>query len=116
MPAGAGKNTNVVYEQAGDSVKATIDGINSEGKATHNEWTGKIDGKDYPIIGDLETDTRALKKLDGHHYTFVSKKDGKVTDSGKVVFSKDYRTRTIEVSWKDKDGRPVSGTLVFEKQ
>ena len=116
MPAGAGKNTNVVYEQAGDSVKATIDGINSEGKATHNEWTGKIDGKDYPIIGDLETDTRALKKLDGHHYTFVSKKDGKVTDSGKVVFSKDYKTRTIEVSWKDKDGKTVSGTMVFERQ
>jgi len=116
IPAGTGKNTKVVYEQTGESFEATIDGVDNEGKPTHTEWTGKIDGKDYLIVGDRESDTRALKKVDNHHYTFVSKKDGKVTDSGKVVFSKDYKTRTIEVSWKDKDGRPVSGTLVFEKQ
>lgn len=28
-------------------MKITIDGIGSDGKPTHNEWTGKYDGKDY---------------------------------------------------------------------
>jgi len=36
-----------VYEAAGDSVKVTVAGIDGDGKPTHNEWTGKFDGKDY---------------------------------------------------------------------
>ena len=35
------KNHTVVYEAAGDSVKITVDGTDKDGKATHNEWTGK---------------------------------------------------------------------------
>src|ERR1700730_1594174 len=46
--AGAPKNTSVVYEAAGDSVKVTVEGVSSDGKSTHTEWTGKFDGKDYP--------------------------------------------------------------------
>ena len=45
MAAGIPKNHTVVYEAAGDSIKVTIDGTDSDGKPTHNEWTGKVDGK-----------------------------------------------------------------------
>ncbi len=45
---GSPKNSTVVYAPAGDSVKVTVDGVDKDGKATHNEWTGKFDGKDYP--------------------------------------------------------------------
>jgi len=31
IPAGAGKNTNVVYAMAGDSVKVTVDGVDGTG-------------------------------------------------------------------------------------
>ena len=47
--AGAAKNNTVVYTAAGDSVKVTVDGVDGTGKATHSEWTGKFDGKDYPV-------------------------------------------------------------------
>jgi hypothetical protein len=43
--AGATKNSTVVYEAAGDNVKVTVDGTDKDGKPTHNEWTGKFDGK-----------------------------------------------------------------------
>ena len=46
------KNQTVVYEVAGDNVKVTVDGTDNDGKPLHNEWTGKFDGKDYPVIGD----------------------------------------------------------------
>ena len=46
MAAGVPKNHTVVYEAAGDSIKVTIDGTDSDGKPRHNEWTGKVDGKD----------------------------------------------------------------------
>jgi hypothetical protein len=43
---GTPKNTTVVYEASGDNVKVTIDGTGNDGNPTHNEWTGKFDGKD----------------------------------------------------------------------
>src|SRR5207248_9031327 len=36
MAAGVPKNHTVVYEAAGDSIKVTIDGTDSDGKPTHN--------------------------------------------------------------------------------
>jgi hypothetical protein len=49
---GTTKNTTVIYEAVGDSVKVTVDGVDAYGKPMHNEWTGKYDGKDYPVTGD----------------------------------------------------------------
>src|SRR3974390_3501413 len=61
---GATKNTTVVYAAAGDEVKVTVDGVTSDGKPAHNEWTGRFDGKFYPVIGDPNTDERAYKQVD----------------------------------------------------
>ena len=49
LATGAAKNNTVVYEPSGDNVKVTIDGTDAAGNPTHNEWTGKLDGKDYPV-------------------------------------------------------------------
>src|SRR6201997_2653638 len=64
--AGAPKNTTVVYEAAGDNVKVTVDGVDADGKPSHNEWVGKFDGKDYPLTGDSTSDTRSYKRIDAH--------------------------------------------------
>src|SRR5690349_23099992 len=58
IPFGAPKNHTVVYDAAGDSVKITVDGVDGSGKPTHNVWTGKFDGKEYPLAGDPTADTR----------------------------------------------------------
>jgi hypothetical protein len=47
----------------GDDVKVTVDGTDKDGKTAHNEWAGKVDGKDYPVTGDPNSDTRSLKRL-----------------------------------------------------
>ncbi len=57
--AGATKNSTVVYSPAGDMVKVTTDGMTGDGKPTQTEWTGKFDGKDYPLAGDPSS-TRCL--------------------------------------------------------
>jgi len=56
---GAPPNTKVAFEAAGDKVKVTIDGIGGDGKPTHNVWTGRFDGKDYPVTGDPTSDKRS---------------------------------------------------------
>lgn len=116
FPPGAPKNTMVVYEAAGDSVKVTVDGVDGSGKATHNDWTGKFDGKDYPVTGDPSVDTRAYKKVDDRTMDLTNKKDGKVTTTGKIVVSADGKTRTLKVSGTDAKGMKVAFTAVYDKQ
>jgi hypothetical protein len=71
---GAGKNTKVVIAAAGDSVKVIVDGVGPDGKPAHNEWTGKFDGKDYPLTGDPASDMRAYKSVDDHTQALTEKK------------------------------------------
>jgi len=114
--AGAPKNSTVVYEAAGDSIKVTIDGTGSDGKPIHSEWTGKFDGKDYPVTGDPSVDTRSFKKVDEHTLEVTQKKGDKVTTSGKIVLSADGKSRTVTVSGTDPSGNKVSTTAVYDKQ
>src|SRR5712691_9249378 len=110
---GSAKNHTVVYEAAGDNVKVTVDGIDAAGNATHNEWTGKFDGKDYPVTGDTTSDTRSYTKVDDRTLTFTAKKGGQVTLTGRVVVSADGRSRTVTTRGTDSK---VSTTAVYDKQ
>jgi hypothetical protein len=116
IPAGMSKNTSVVYTAEGDSFKAVVEGVDGSGKPTHNEWTGKFDGKDYPVTGDPTADTRAIKKVDDSHYELTNKKDGKATTTGTITFSADGKTRTLVTHGTDAKGKKVSATSVFDKQ
>lgn len=113
---GLPKNTTVVYEAADDNVKVTIEGTDSAGKPAHNEWTGKFDGKDYPVTGDPSSDARSLQKINDHTLTFTVKQGGKVITTGRVVVSPDGKTRTVTTSGTDSKGNKVRGTAVYDKQ
>jgi hypothetical protein len=116
LAAGIPHNNTVVFEAAGDSIKVTLDGTDADGKPTHSEWTGKLDGKDYSVTGDPTSDTRSYKKVNDHTLAFAGKKEGKVTISGKVVVSADGKTRTVTVNSTDAAGKKVLGTAVYDKQ
>jgi hypothetical protein len=114
--SGATKNSTVVYEAAGDNVKVTVDGTDKDGNPTHNEWTGKFDGKDYPVTGDPNTDARSYKKIDDHTLGLTGKKDGKVVTTGRIVVSADGKTRTVNTSGTDSMGKRMKSTAVYDKQ
>jgi hypothetical protein len=114
LSPGLPKNTTVVVEAAGDQVKATVDGVDADGKPTHNEWTGKFDGKDYPVTGDPSSDARSYKKVDDRTLDLAIKKDGKTTMSGQIVVSADGKTRTVTVSRADAPGKKSKS--VYDKQ
>src|SRR5882762_5400795 len=84
---GAAKNRTVVYEAAGDSVKVTVDGVDGDGNPTHNEWTGKFDGKYYPVTGDPTSDMRSYRKIRNQTLALTAKKGGKVTLNGRITVS-----------------------------
>ena len=113
--AGNPQNNTVVYTADGDNVKVTVDGIDSDGKATHNEWTGKFDGNDYAVTGDPTSDMRSYKKIDARTLEITVKKDGKVTTSGRIVVAADGKSRTVTTTRTDASGKKSTSTAVYDK-
>jgi len=113
---GATKNNTVVYEAAGDMVKATVDGTDSTGAATHNEWTGKFNGRYYAVTGDPTSDQRAYRKVSSRVLSLTAKKAGKVTLTGRITVSRDGKHRTVTTTGKNSKGKWVTNTAVYDKQ
>jgi hypothetical protein len=116
LAPGAAKNSTVIYADAGDEVKITVDGTDADGKPTHNEWTGKFDGKDYPVTGDPNSDMRSYKKINDHTLELTVKKGGKVTTTGRIVVAADGKSRTVTTNGTDAKGNKLKSTAVYDKQ
>ncbi|MEY2495180.1 MAG: hypothetical protein QOJ45_1672 [Verrucomicrobiota bacterium] len=112
---GMGKSTMVVWEKAGDQDKCTVDGVDAAGKKTHSVWTGKLDGKVYPILGDPSSDTRSFKVSGENTITMVSKKDGKEVGGGTIVVAADGKTRTVTSTMPNAKGEKVTTVSAYDK-
>ena len=114
--AGKARNHTVVYEAAGDQIKVTVDGVDENGRAVHNEWTGKFDGKDYPVTGDATGDVRSYRVVDKNTLALTNKKDGKPTLTGRIVISADGKSRTVTTTATDAQGKKITNVAVYDKQ
>jgi len=99
--AGKARNHTVVYEMAGDQIKVTVDGVDENGGAVHNEWTGKFDGKDYPVTGETNSDARAFRMINKRTLELTNKKGGQTTLTGRIVISRDGKSRTVTTTATD---------------
>jgi hypothetical protein len=116
LAPGSPKNSTVVYEAAGDNVKVMADGVDGDGKPVHCEWTGKFDGKDYPVAGDPTSDARSYKQIDDHTLQLTVKKGETITTSGRIVVSADGKNRTVTLSGTDRIRQKVRSTAEYDKQ
>jgi hypothetical protein len=117
IPAGAPKNNTVIYQPAGGNIEVTVDGIASDGQPIHSQWTGQFDGKDYPVTGDPNSETRAYTKLNDHLLRYTVKKGGKETTVGRVGIASDGKSRTATGTGTNAEkGERASTTSVFEKR
>src|SRR6202035_2035014 len=110
-----GKVTLVTYKNMLGNVKVSVDGVDTKGKPTHSEWSGKIDGKDYPVTGDPTSDARSYTKVNDRTMDFSIKKGGKVTVSGRIVVAADGKSRTVTASGTDAKGKKAKSTAVYDK-
>lgn len=114
---GTGKNTMVVYAPAaGDMVTVTVDGVDKDGKAVHNTWTGKFDGKDYPVTGEAAYDARSYTKVDANTMDLTVKKAGKPVVNGRIVIAADGKSRTLTTNPAGSTGAATMSTAVYDKQ
>lgn len=116
IAAGAPKNHTVTYEAAGDNIKVVVDGTDAAGAATHNEWTGKFDGKEYPVTGDPSSDMRSYRKIGARTLALTIKKEGKVTVTGRVVVTANGKSRTVTTNGTNAEGKKFRSVAVYDKQ
>jgi hypothetical protein len=116
LTAGAPKNSTVMYEAAGDSVKVTIDGTDAKGAVTHSEWTGKFDGHDYAVTGDPTSDMRSYTRINKNTLNFAVMKAGKVDMTGRIIIAGNGKSRTVTTTSTDATGAKVTSTAIFDKQ
>jgi hypothetical protein len=114
---GSPVNRTVVYVAAGDGLKVVVDGVAGDGKtAIHSEWTGKFDGKDYPVTGDPNYDSRSYTKVDDHTVDLITKQAGKPRATGRIVVAADGKSRTLTTTTTDASGKKTVNVFVYDKQ
>jgi hypothetical protein len=106
----------VVYEAVDGGVKVTVTGQTKDGTAINFNSTVKYDGKEYPITG-APYDTISTKQIDANTFTYEdTKTGGKYHTTGREVISKDGKTMTITCKGMNGDGKPISGTSIYDRQ
>jgi hypothetical protein len=116
VPAPVPKSQTFKCEARGDTFTWTFDTVGADGKVMHSEWSGKYDGKDYPVKGDPTVDTTSLKKTDAYSFVDIDKKAGKEVGRYQVTVSKDGKTMTGAGKVKDEKGKEITVVIVADKQ
>lgn len=78
-----------------DGLKVTYDMVKARGGITHVEWTGRFDGRDYPVQGVDYYLTNAYRILDERSYAIDIKVDGRLAATATAVVSPDGKTLTV---------------------
>jgi hypothetical protein len=116
LAPGSPRNNKVVFETEGIDFKVTTDGVDGAGNSTHSEWTGKFDGKDYPVKDDPNQESRSYTRKGIHELDFQVKKGTRVTTTGRIVASDDGKSRTVTTRGTDAQGKKYKSTAVYDQQ
>jgi hypothetical protein len=108
--------TSVLEATPDGGAKMTRTGQLADGTPVNYSFTFKYDGKAYPVTG-APFDTVSLKRIDANTTSFeTSKTGGKYHMTGRTVISKDGKTLTQTAKGTDAEGKPVTSTVVADKQ
>lgn len=112
------KSLSTTREADGDGVKATTTGERADGSAINASYTAKFDGSPASVTGQgAPYDTISIKQVNADTFTYETKNSTtKYRAHGRLTVSKDGKTMTMKGSGMDGEGKPMTVTLVYEKQ
>jgi hypothetical protein len=108
--------TTLRIETLNKGLHVSYDMVGTRGGRTHIEWTGALDGRDYPVQGVDYVLTNAYRPIDERTYEITVKADGQVVATTRVVISPDGRVLTAVTTERDAEGRPLTTTAVYDRQ
>jgi len=98
-----------------DGLRVTYEMVGVRGGITHMEWTGKFDGKDYPMQGVDYEMTNAYRKIDSRSYEIAIKIDGIPTATARVTVSSDGSTLTVATAEHPSTGQAKTTTTTYQR-
>jgi len=98
-------------QSSASAVTIVDDLVRVRGGVVHQEWTGKIDGNDYPVQGLEVYLTSAYRQVDDHTLELTQKLDGRTVVRARMVLSPDGQTITTTTT----DGITTT-TTVYRKR
>ncbi len=104
-----------VVERLNDDVRIVSRLVRVRGGIVQTEWTGRFDGKDYPVQGIDEVLSYAYVPIDDHTWELVIKADGRIVGTSRARISADGRTLTTVTSARGPRGNELRTTTVYEK-
>ncbi|HYR91128.1 MAG TPA: hypothetical protein VE422_44135 [Terriglobia bacterium] len=109
FPSGPPAYTRVTckIEPWQDGLKVIYDMVGTRGGVTHWEWTGRLDGKDYPLEGVEEVVTNAYSRIADNTYNVVFKVEGRVTTTTRIAISGGGKIMTVT---------SASNTAIYSKR
>ena len=110
------KRSTCKIEPMGDVLKVTYDMVGVRGGVTHIEWVGKLDGKDYPILGIDDVLTNAYTRIDDRTYDVVVKADGAKAATARIVIAPDGKTLTSVTTTRNAQGKTLKTTTVYDRK
>jgi hypothetical protein len=99
-----------------NSFRLVVNTVDPNGNPIHAEFTGKYDGKDYPVTGLPNADTVSLVKIDAQTFDCLYKKGGKAVRTERIVLSKDGKRATVFKKGTDQTGLDATVVSVWDKQ
>lgn len=99
-----------------DGLKVTYDMVKTRGGITHVEWTGRFDGRDYPVQGVDYYLTNAYRILDTRSYAIDIKVDGRLAATATAVVSPDGKTLTVTTVERRGRGAESPTTAVYRRR
>ena len=84
-------------QSSASAVTIVDDLVRVRGGVVHQEWTGKIDGNDYPVQGLEVYLTSSYRQVDDHTLELTQKLDGRAVVRARMVLSSDGQTITTTV-------------------
>ena len=93
------------------SLTIVDDLVRLRGGVVHLEWTGTLDGRDYPVNGVEVFLTSAYREIDAHTLELTQKVDGRAVVRARLVLSADGKTITTTTT----DG-VTTATTIYKRQ
>jgi hypothetical protein len=90
--------------------------VSGEGKEIKTQATYKLNGKDFPSMGNPDFDSLSGVQIDTNTVEFTLKKAGKAIGKIRRTVSKDGQTMTINYEIKNASGVQTGALTVFDRQ
>ena len=116
------KSGTTTFAAASGGIRVTNDGVDNQGRKTHQEYTTNFDGKDVPCNCTIDgkpspnQDSVSWRKIDDYTYELVAKLKGQALTTTRIVVARDGKTRTGTATGKNAQGQTINNSVLQEKK